>query len=67
MLTFVSHELRQPLAAMGIWLNLLEAETVATLSAEAQDHIAQIRASVSWMTELISGRLAEELRNRASH
>lgn len=56
---FVSHELRQPLAALRIWLNLLEAEAGESLSAEARDHLAQIRASVTWMAELISGGLTE--------
>ncbi len=63
-LAFVSHELRQPLAAMRIWLNLLEDEMGESLSAEARDHVEQIRASVNWMAELISGRLATELDSR---
>jgi len=63
-LAFVSHELRQPLAAMRIWLNLLEDELGESLSSEARDHVEQIRASVTWMAELISGRLAAELQNR---
>ena len=63
-LAFVSHELRQPLAAMRIWLNLLEDELGESLTPEARDHVAQIRASVTWMAELIAGRLATELQSR---
>jgi signal transduction histidine kinase len=56
---FVSHELRQPLAAIRIWLNLLEADLGDALNDESRAHLAQIRASVTWMGELIAGRLAE--------
>ncbi len=60
-LAFVSHELRQPLAALRIWLNLLEAEIGESLTAAGQDHLAQIHTSVAWMAELIAGRLTAEI------
>jgi PAS domain S-box-containing protein len=55
--SFISHELRQPLAAMRIWLNLLEAQLGDALDEQSRAHLQQLRASIGWMTELITVQL----------
>jgi PAS domain S-box-containing protein len=55
--SFISHELRQPLAAMRIWLNLLETELGDALDEQSRSHLEQLHASISWMTELITVQL----------
>jgi len=47
------HDLRQPLFAMRLWLNLLESEIGQTVSAEGRAHIAQLRASIAAMDAMI--------------
>ena len=47
------HDLRQPLFAMRLWLNLLESEIGKTVTAEGRAHIAQLRASIAAMDAMI--------------
>jgi CheY-like chemotaxis protein len=49
----LAHDLRQPLFAMRIWLRLLEDEVEATLSPEGRNHLAQLRKSIAWMSDLL--------------
>jgi CheY-like chemotaxis protein len=58
--TSVGHELRQPLFAMGLWLNLLESEIGETQTAEARAHVAQLRASIAAMEDIVRRRLDEK-------
>ena len=59
--SFISHELRQPLAAMRIWLNLLEAQLGDGLDEQSRAHLEQLRASIGWMTELITAQFSPTL------
>lgn len=55
---FVSHELRQPLATMDIWAQLLEAGNQPDVSEKTQRQVAKIRAAIDRMTGLIDDELA---------
>jgi hypothetical protein len=52
------HDLKQPLFAMRLWLNLLEAEIGSGITAEARSRLAQLRAAVASMDAMISGHVA---------
>ena len=43
----LAHDLRQPLFAMGLWLNLLERDIGPAATSEARAHIAQLRAALA--------------------
>jgi signal transduction histidine kinase len=55
---FVSHELRQPLSALGIWAELLESTCSAAVGDKGRTYLAKIRAAVNRMARLIEGELA---------
>ncbi|MEE9282180.1 MAG: ATP-binding protein, partial [Myxococcota bacterium] len=56
--SFLSHELRQPVSSQALWADLLEAEYGASLDAQGQEYIAEIRRSVKRMNDLIAGQIA---------
>jgi len=53
----VSHELRQPLATMQIWSDLLAANFTDTLGEQGRSYLDKLAASVTRMTRLIEGEL----------
>jgi signal transduction histidine kinase len=55
---FLSHELRQPISAQGLWAELLDTQYSASLDTQGQEYVAEIRRSVKKMGELIAGQLA---------
>lgn len=55
--SFLSHELRQPLGAQRIWLELLESESGADLSEKGRAQLASLRRSVQTMSDLITAQL----------
>jgi len=55
---FVSHELRQPLATMSIWTDLLREDPSDLGSERAERYLAKIRGSIDRMSRLIEGELA---------
>lgn len=55
---FVSHELRQPLATMAIWTDLLESSPRAVLEEKGRTYVGKIRDSIRRMARLIEGELA---------
>jgi len=55
---FVSHELRQPLATMSIWTDLLREDPSELGSERAERYLTKIRGSIDRMSRLIEGELA---------
>jgi signal transduction histidine kinase len=55
---FVSHELRQPLSALGIWAELLESTCAAAVGDKGRTYLGKIRAALNRMARLIEGELA---------
>ncbi len=53
----VSHELRQPLATMQIWSDLLTANFTEALGDQGRGYLDKLAASVARMTRLIEGEL----------
>jgi signal transduction histidine kinase len=56
--SFVSHELRQPLGAMSIWIELLSETNGAALDERGRSYLERFRSSVARMAELIEKHLA---------
>jgi signal transduction histidine kinase len=54
---FVSHELRQPLATMQIWVDLLNSVYGETLGEKGRGYVAKLRTSVARITGLLEGQL----------
>jgi signal transduction histidine kinase len=55
--SFVSHELRQPLASMGIFVKLLESR-VAADDTSGREYVDELRTNVDRMASSIEGQLA---------
>lgn len=55
---FVSHELRQPLATMSIWTDLLREDPSQLDGERGERYLAKIRAAIDRMSRLIEGELA---------
>jgi signal transduction histidine kinase len=55
---FVSHELRQPLATMSIWTDLLREDPSNLDGERAERYLTKIRDSIDRMSRLIEGELA---------
>ena len=55
--SFVSHELRQPLAAMALWAELLESNPDVGLNDRGQGYLKQIRAAIDRMTSFLAAQL----------
>ncbi|HEY8121841.1 MAG TPA: ATP-binding protein [Myxococcota bacterium] len=56
--SFLSHELRQPLSAQGVWADLLETKHGAALDEEGKRCVAQLRSGSARMAELLDAQLA---------
>jgi signal transduction histidine kinase len=56
--SFLSHELRQPVASQALWADLLEAEQGARLDAAGREYVREIRRSTRRIGELIDAQLA---------
>jgi signal transduction histidine kinase len=54
---FISHELRQPLAAMRLWLDLLESTAAGSLSEKQRGYLAKSSGEIRRMTRLIEDEL----------
>jgi signal transduction histidine kinase len=55
--SFLSHELRQPLGAQALWVDLLEAQLGSSLGEEERRPISEIRAATLRMSDLIDAQL----------
>src|SRR5262245_43922606 len=55
--SFVSHELRQPLATMTIWTELLETSPEVRLEGRGRHFITQLRSAIERMTSFLEGQL----------
>lgn len=55
--SFVSHELRQPLAAMALWVDLLENDPDATLGERGRGYLRQLGAALERMTGFLEAQL----------
>lgn len=55
---FISHELRQPLAAMRLWVDLLAAAGPHELSDKHRGYVEKVSAEIGRMGELIENELA---------
>jgi signal transduction histidine kinase len=55
--SFVSHELRQPLGAMSIWIELLAETSDKTLDERGRSYLERFRSSVARMAKLIETHL----------
>jgi len=55
---FISHELRQPLAAMRLWVDLLASTDTERLSAKHRGFVEKLSVEVGRMAELIENELA---------
>jgi len=55
---FISHELRQPLAAMRLWVDLLQTAGSAELADKQRGYAAKVSVEITRMSELIENELA---------
>ncbi len=55
--SFVSHELRQPLATMALWAELLETNPDAGLNDRGHGYLKQLRAAIDRMTGFLEAQL----------
>ncbi len=55
--SFVSHELRQPLATMALWAELLESKPEVGLNERGRGYLKQLRASIDRMTQFLEAQL----------
>jgi signal transduction histidine kinase len=55
--SFVSHELRQPLATMALWAELLETNPDVGLNERGHGYLKQLRASIERMTSFLEAQL----------
>jgi signal transduction histidine kinase len=55
--SFVSHELRQPLASMQIWVKLLGSTYADVLDERGTKYLAEIREAIARMTGLVEAQL----------
>jgi len=56
--TFLSHELRQPIAAQALWADLLASDHASRLDAEGRECVAEIRRHIRRTGDLIGAQLA---------
>jgi signal transduction histidine kinase len=55
--SFVSHELRQPLATMGLWTELLESNPDAGLNDRGRGYLQQLRSAIDRMSSFLEAQL----------
>ena len=55
--SFVSHELRQPLATMALWTELLETNPDVGLNERGRGYLKQLRSSIDRMTGFLEAQL----------
>jgi signal transduction histidine kinase len=55
--SFVSHELRQPLATMALWAELLETNPDVDLNERGRGYLKQLRAAIDRMTGFLEAQL----------
>lgn len=55
--SFVSHELRQPLATMALWSELLETNREVALNEKGRGYLKQLRAAIDRMTGFLEAQL----------
>jgi signal transduction histidine kinase len=55
--SFVSHELRQPLATMALWAELLETNPDVGLNDRGRGYLKQLRAAIDRMTGFLEAQL----------
>ncbi len=55
--SFVSHELRQPLATMALWAELLESNPDVGLNERGRGYLKQLRSSIERMTSFLEAQL----------
>lgn len=55
--SFVSHELRQPLATMALWAELLETNPDVGLNERGRGYLKQLRSSIDRMTGFLEAQL----------
>lgn len=55
--SFVSHELRQPLATMALWSELLETNREVGLNEKGRGYLKQLRAAIDRMTGFLEAQL----------
>ena len=56
--TFLSHELRQPIASQALWADVLASDHAARLDEEGRECVAQIRRLIRRTSDLIGAQLA---------
>jgi signal transduction histidine kinase len=55
--SFVSHELRQPLATMALWAELLESNPDIGLNEQGRGYLKHVRAAIDRMTSFLEAQL----------
>jgi signal transduction histidine kinase len=55
---FVSHELKQPLATMALWIDLTASSAGMHLGEKAEGYLERLRATIDRLARLIDGELA---------
>ncbi len=55
--SFVSHELRQPLATMALWSELLENSADVALNERGRGHVKQLRSAIERMSSFLEAQL----------
>ncbi len=55
---FMSHELKQPLATMAVWIDLIASSAGTPLGDKAEGYLERLRATIDRLARLIDGELA---------
>jgi signal transduction histidine kinase len=55
--SFVSHELRQPLATMALWSEILETSPEVALNERGRGYLKQLRSAIDRMTSFLEAQL----------
>src|SRR6185369_2424259 len=55
--SFVSHELRQPLATMALWSEMLENSADVALNERGRGHVKQLRSAIERMSSFLEAQL----------
>ena len=62
---FLSHELRQPLSTLAVWINLLDSHYADILDDEGRRYLSELRRVAGGLSDLLEAQLALSAVNRA--
>jgi len=62
---FLSHELRQPLSTLAVWIDLLGSRYADTLDGEGRRYLSELRSVAGRLSDLLEAQLALSAINRS--